>query len=63
MNSRVYDATNLIGILCIGAGAKIAYGLGVALMLIGGLAICLNVLGAFFVGRRPRWPLASSKGA
>jgi len=53
MDGRVYDATNFVGLLLIGAGVWMIFGPGVALVVIGVIAIALNLVNAFFGRRRP----------
>src|SRR6266404_4155829 len=52
MNSRVYDATNFVGLVLIGAGVWTIFGAGPALVVVGVIAIMLNLINAFFGRRR-----------
>lgn len=50
MSARVYDISNCVGILLIGAGVA-SWSVAAALVTVGALIIALSVLGAFFSRR------------
>jgi hypothetical protein len=54
MNARIFDATNVVGLGCIGGGLDIIYGLGVALTAFGAIAIALNLVNASMARTRQR---------
>jgi hypothetical protein len=52
MNARIYDITIGCGLLCVASGAYLVFGLGPALLIVGGTTIALTVFAAVMGGAR-----------
>lgn len=51
MNALAYNVALTLGLVCIGAGSYLRYGVPAALMTLGGLMIGLTLFGAFIARR------------